>query len=118
MHNLLRNLRYALRQLIKSPVFTLTAVLTLALGIGATTAIYTAVYSTLIAPMPYPDPDQLVIVWSQVGGHHNGVAAGDFTDWRAQNHSFQDLKAFSGTSFNMAGRRWCTRSLSRRACIR
>jgi len=104
MHNLLRNLRYALRQLIKSPVFTLTAVLTLALGIGATTAIYTAVYSTLIAPMPYPDPDQLVIVWSQVGGHHNGVAAGDFTDWRAQNHSFQDLKAFSGTSFNMAGR--------------
>jgi putative ABC transport system permease protein len=104
MQKLIRNARYAVRQLIKAPLFTTAAVLTLALGIGATTAIYTAVYATLIAPMPYPNPDELVMVWSQVGGHHNGVAAGDFTDWRAQSKSFTDLKAFTGTSFNMAGR--------------
>jgi len=97
-----RNVRFSLRMLRKSPGLAATVALTLALGIGAVTAIYTAVYSTLIAAMPYPDPDQLVIVWSLVGGHQNGVAAGDFTDWRAQNHSFTDLKAFTGTSFNLS----------------
>ena len=99
-----QNIRFALRQLIKAPGFTITAVITLALGIGAVTAIYTAVYATFIAAMPYPDPDQLVIVWSQVQGGHNGVSAGDFTDWREQSHSFVDLKAFTGTQFNLAGK--------------
>jgi putative ABC transport system permease protein len=102
MTNILRNLRFSLRMLRKSPGLTATVALTLALGIGAVTAIYTAVYATFIAAMPYPNPDELVIVWSFVGGGQNGVAAGDFLDWRAQNHSFVDLKAFTGTSFNMA----------------
>src|SRR5580658_5094928 len=104
MKNILRNLRFSLRMLRKSPGFTATVALTLALGIGAVTAIYTAVYATFIAAMPYPNPDQLVVVWSFVGGGRNGVAAGDFTDWRAQSHSFVDLKAFTGTSFNLAGK--------------
>jgi putative ABC transport system permease protein len=105
MATLLRNLRYTLRQLGKAPVFTITAVLTLALGIGATTAIYTVVYATLLAPMPYPNPDQLVMVWSKIGQFSkNGVSAGDFLDWQQQNHSFQKLVAFSGTSFNLAGK--------------
>ena len=68
MQMLIRNLQYAMRQLGKSPVFTLAAVLTLALGIGANTAIFTVVYSTLLAPMPYPQPDQLVMVWSKIQG--------------------------------------------------
>ena len=68
MQSVLRNLQYAVRQLSKSPVFTLTAVLTLALGIGANTAIFTVVYATLLAPMPYPEPDQLVMVWSKIQG--------------------------------------------------
>ena len=102
MASIIRNLRFSLRVLRKSPGLTATVALTLALGVGAVTAIYTAVYATLIAAMPYPNPDELVIVWSYTGGHQNGVAAGDFTDWRAQNHSFVDLKAFTGTSFNMA----------------
>jgi putative ABC transport system permease protein len=105
MQTMLRNLQYALRQLRKSPVFTVTAVLTLALGIGATTAIYTVVYATLLAPMPYPQPDQLVMVWSTIKDfHHNGVSAGDFLDWQQQSKSFQALKAFTGTSFNLGGK--------------
>ena len=105
MATVLRNLLYTLRQLRKAPVFTLTAVLTLALGIGATTAIYTVVYAVMIAPMPYPNPDQLVMVWSSIQDFHkNGVSAGDFLDWQQQSHSFQKLVAFSGTSFNMAGK--------------
>jgi putative ABC transport system permease protein len=102
METLLQNLRYALRQLIKSPVFTLTAVLTLALGIGANTAIFTVVYGTLLAPMPYPQPDQLVMVWSKIQGDRNGIAAGDFTDWQNQNTVFSSLCAFTGGSFNLA----------------
>jgi len=104
MATILRNLLYTLRQLRKAPVFTITAVLTLALGIGATTAIYTVVYATLLAPMPYPNPDQLVMVWSKIQGFRNGVSAGDFLDWQQQSHSFQALKAFTGTGFNMAGK--------------
>ena len=102
METLLQNLRYATRQLIKSPVFALTAVLTLALGIGANTAIFTVVYGTLLAPMPYPQPDQLVMVWSKIQGDRNGIAAGDFTDWKNQNTAFSDLCAFTGASFNLA----------------
>jgi putative ABC transport system permease protein len=102
--NLLRNLRFSLRVLRKNPTFTLAVALTLALGIGATTAIYTVVYATLIAKMPYPQPDQLVMVWLRIQDHRNGVSAGDYTDWVQQSHVFQDLKAFNGASFNMAGK--------------
>jgi predicted permease len=102
MDTLRQNLRYAIRQLIKSPVFTLTAVLTLALGIGANTAIFTVVYGTLLAPMPYPEPNQLVMVWSKIQGDRNGISAGDFTDWKNQSTVFSDLCAFTGGSFNLA----------------
>jgi putative ABC transport system permease protein len=100
----LQNLRYALRVLRKNPGLTITMIFTLALGIGATTAIYTVVYATLIAPMPYPHPDQLVMVWSRIQGFRNVTAAQDFLDWQEQSKSFQGLKAFTGTSFNMAGK--------------
>ena len=101
---MLNNLRYALRQLRKSPGFTTTALLTLALGIGANTAIFTVVYATLLAPLPYPEPDQLVMVWSKVQGFHNGVSAGDFDDWRKQSTAFQALNAWTGGSFNLAAK--------------
>jgi len=102
MPAMIRNLQYAVRQFIKSPVFTLTAALTLALGIGANTAIFTVVYATLLAPMPYPEPDQLVMVWSKIQGFHNGIAAQDYLDWKSQSTSFQDLTAFTGGQFNLA----------------
>ena len=102
MHSILSNLRYALRQLRKSPGFTITAVLTLALGIGANTAIFTVVYATLLAPMPYPKPDQLVMVWSKIQDNRNGIAAQDFVDWKNRNTVFQDINAFTGAAFNLA----------------
>jgi putative ABC transport system permease protein len=100
----LQNIRYALRMLRKNPGLTATVIFTLALGIGATTAIYTVVYATLIAPMPYPNPNQLVMVWSRIQGFRNGVSAGDYLDWQEQGKSFQALKAFTGTSFNLGGK--------------
>jgi putative ABC transport system permease protein len=65
MSNLLRNLRYSVRTLWKNPGLTLTVLFTLALGIGANTAIFTVDYATLLAPLPYAQPDQLVVVQSR-----------------------------------------------------
>jgi putative ABC transport system permease protein len=88
----------------KNPGLTLTVLLTLSLGIGANTAIFTVDYATLLAPMPYPEPDQLVVVWSKIQTFHNGISAGDFTDWKRENSSFQDINAFTGGSFNIASK--------------
>ena len=102
MQTLLQNLRFSLRLLGRNPGLTITVLLTVALGIGANTAIFTVDYATLLAPLPFPHPDQLVMVWSSIQGNRNGVAAGDFTDWKQQNTVFSDLNAFSGASFNIA----------------
>ncbi|MGA9981545.1 MAG: ABC transporter permease [Candidatus Sulfotelmatobacter sp.] len=102
MRTLVRNLRYGLRVLRKSPGLTTAVIATLMLGIGATTAIYTVVYAVLLAPLPYPHPDQLVMVWSKVGGERNVMSAGDFLDWKEQNKTFQQLAAFTGGSFNLS----------------
>ena len=102
MRTLIRNVFYGLRMLRKSPGLTAAVIATLMLGIGATTAIYTVVYAVLLTPMPYPHPDQLVMVWSKVNGSRNGMSAGDFLDWKEQNHSFQQLSAFTGASLNLA----------------
>ncbi len=102
MKTLRQNARYGIRLLRKNPGFTLIAAVTLALGIGANTAIFSVIYAVLLAPMPYPEPDQLVMVWSRVQGGNNSVAAGDFLDWKAQNKTFQDMNAWTGASFNFA----------------
>jgi len=102
MRSLISNFRYSLRMLRKNPGLTAAVVATLMLGIGATTAIYTVVYAVLLAPLPYPDANQLVMVWSKVGGQNNGISAGDFLDWKQQNKSFQQLAAWTDGSFNLA----------------
>jgi putative ABC transport system permease protein len=102
MRSLISNFRYSLRMLRKNPGLTAAVVSTLMLGIGATTAIYTVVYAVLLAPLPYPDANQLVMVWSRVGGHNNGISAGDFLDWKQQSKSFQQLEAWTDGSFNLA----------------
>lgn len=102
MEKLVQNLRFSLRMLGRNPGLTVTVLLTLALGIGANTAIFTVDYATLLAPLPYPNPNQLVMVWSKIQNFHNGVSAGDYTDWKNQSTAFQDLCAWTGTSFNVA----------------
>jgi putative ABC transport system permease protein len=102
MQTLFQNLRFSLRMLARNPGMTITVLLTLALGIGANTAIFTVDYATLLAPLPYPKPDQVVMVWSKIQNFHNGVAAGDFLDWKQQNTAFQDVCAWSGKSYNLA----------------
>jgi putative ABC transport system permease protein len=102
MRTLLRNFRYSVRMLRKDRGLTFAVIATLALGIGATTAIYTVVYSTLLAPLPLAHPEQLVMVWSRVSGHRNGISAGDFLDWQRLNHSFQSISAVTNGNFNLA----------------
>jgi putative ABC transport system permease protein len=97
---LIQNLRYSFRTLFKNPGFTVTAVLTLALGIGATTAIFSVVYA-VFEPMPYPQPDQLVMIWTQERGGRNSVALADYLDWKQRSSSFQDINAWAGASFNI-----------------
>src|SRR6202008_4716288 len=102
MPNLLRNLRFSFRMLLRNPGITLTVLLTLALGVGANTAIFTVDYATMLQPLPYPNADQLMVVWSKIQTYHNVVAAGDYTDWKRENTSFQDLVAWTGGTFNLA----------------
>jgi putative ABC transport system permease protein len=100
--DLWRNLRYGARALVKSPGFTTMAVLTLALGIGATTAIFSVVYATLFEPMPYPKPDQLMMVWTKHPDGRSATSVGDYLEWKRRNTSFQYLQAWAGGSFNVA----------------
>lgn len=102
MHTVLQNFRFALRLLRKNPGFTAVAILTLALGVGATTAIFSVVYATMLAPMPYPHAEQLVLVWSSVHGRDNNVSVQDYLDLKAQNETFQNMIAWRADSFNMA----------------
>ena len=94
-------MRYAIRTLFKNKGFTITAVLTLALGIGATTAMFSVVYA-VFEPMPYPNPDQLVMVWAKVPDGRNSVANSDFLEWRRLSTSFQAMHAWTRASFNVA----------------
>src|SRR5215470_15651301 len=97
MQTFLRDLRYALRTLMKKPGFTAIAVLTLALGIGANTAIFSVVNGVLLRSLPYPDSEKIVTLWEAGGGvRNNPVSHRNFTDWRARSHSFKYISAYSG----------------------
>jgi putative ABC transport system permease protein len=101
-----QDLRYAGRMLRKSPVFTCVAVLSLALGIGANTAIFSAVYATLIKPLPFKDPDQLVFIRKKNpprGWIRNPVSPAEILAWRDQSGVFEDLSAFTQHSCVLTG---------------
>jgi putative ABC transport system permease protein len=102
MESFIQDLRFGARTLVKKPGFTLIAVLSLALGIGPNTAIFSIVYATLLAPLPHPNPDQLVIVWSQARGRRDGTSLADYLEWKEQATSFQYLEPFWPRGFNLA----------------
>jgi putative ABC transport system permease protein len=96
------DLRYATRQLLGAPTFTLVAAATLALGIGATTAIFSIVNAVILQPLPFPDPDRVVVVEENFEGGVSSVSGGNFNDWRTRARSFSELAAFHRSSFNVA----------------
>ncbi len=106
MNALAQDLRYALRQLGKSPGFTGVALLTLALGIGANTAIFSVIHAVLLRALPFHNPRQLVAVNTTEPGRQDdiGVSYPAFLDWRSQNHVFEGLSAFRVDDFTLTGR--------------
>ncbi|MGH9762100.1 MAG: ABC transporter permease, partial [Blastocatellia bacterium] len=106
MGTLMQDVRYALRMLRKNPGFTLIAVLTLALGIGANTAIFSVINAELLQPLPFRDPGQLVQIGSRETGLREDMSSSsypDFADWRAQNHVFSDMAAYQDGSTSLTG---------------
>ena len=108
METLLQDLRYGFRMLRKNPAFTIIAVLTLALGIGANSSIFSAVEAVLLRPLPYKDSARLVVIWSDMhrrhGPVHEWTNAADFYDWRTQNKSFEDMALFDTWGPTLTGR--------------
>lgn len=101
---MMTDLRFAFRQLIKSPGFTLLAALTLALGIGANTAIFSLINSFLLKPLPYPDSDRVTVVAMDTGGNGNAPTSGGiFLDFEESATQFEAIAAFHTASYNLTG---------------
>src|SRR5262245_14439878 len=106
MESLLQDLRFGARMLLKNPGFTLIAVLTLALGIGANTAIFSVLNKVLIKALPYSEPDDIVLVWGDIlaeGNHRSQVSATDVDDWRRQNTVFEDITTYGNWNATFLG---------------
>ncbi len=107
MDTLIQDVRYAIRQLARSPGFTAVAVLTLALGLGANTAIFSVVHGILLRPLPYPDSERLAMVWVNNPGEgiDKDIASFPlFADWRQQAKSFEQIVAYTDGGFTLTGR--------------
>ncbi len=106
MRTLLQDVRYGVRMLLKSPGFTIIAVVALALGIGANTAIFSLVSAVLVRPLNYHEPDRLMMVWeTDSPGSLAGdtIAPANYADWKAQNQVFADMAAIEWRNFNLTG---------------
>src|ERR1700693_5023809 len=98
-------MRYAFRTLLRSPGFTLVAILTLALGIGANTAIFSFVNTWILHPMPFAHPEQMVVLFETDKKTENGGpgAPADWRDWREKSGVFDDIAAMDTASYNLTG---------------
>jgi putative ABC transport system permease protein len=106
MESLRSDISYALRNLLKRPGFTIIAVATLALGIGANTAIFSAINALLLKPLPFPELDRVVAIWDKLpsrGVLHNEVAMANYLDWQAQSQSFEQLGLYRWWNANLTG---------------
>ncbi len=106
MANLISDLRYALRLLRQAPGFAIIAITALALGIGANTAVYSTLSALILRPLPYADPNRVVMVWedaSEIGFARNTPAPANYFDWRTQNRVFTDMAATRNRSVNLTG---------------
>ena len=104
MRNFWQDVRFGLRVLSKSSSFAAIAILTLALGIGANTALFSVVNGVLLNPLPFPNPDQLVAVYSRTANFKESSSSyPNFLDWQKQNKSFASLGAFRSESYNLTG---------------
>jgi predicted permease len=104
MSTLIQDLKYGLRMLAKDPGFTAVAIFALALGIGANTAIFSVVNGVLLRPLPYPEPERLMMIYERTKEfNENSVAYPNFLDWRRDQRSFTDIAAFRGDDFNFTG---------------
>jgi len=103
MENLLKDLRFAFRSVRKQPSFTITAIATLALAIGAATAIFSVVESTLLRPLPFRTPERLAFLWG-VAGTQRAIRGGsiiEVQDWARLNRTFENVAIYDETSLNM-----------------
>jgi putative ABC transport system permease protein len=106
MQSLLQDMRYGARMLLKKPGFTLIAVMTLALGIGANTAIFSVVNAVLLRPLPYAEPGRLVALWesnTQKPMSRNAISYPNFFDWRAQSQSFERMASYYTIPMDLTG---------------
>jgi putative ABC transport system permease protein len=103
MGTLIQDLRYGVRMLWKSPGFTIVAVLTLALGIGANTAIFSVVNGVLLRPLPFRDPSRLVLIAEKSSFPIISTSYENYLDWRDQSHSFESMEATRGSSITLTG---------------
>lgn len=109
MHQLRQDLRFGVRQMAKAPGFAIATILTIALGIGATTSIFSLVNAVLLRPLPFVDPDRLVVAGPtndrrpEPANTANASSYPDFFDWRSQNHSFSTLAECRDNTFTLTG---------------
>src|SRR5213080_3851743 len=103
METLFKDIRYGIRGLAKRPSFTVIAVITLALGIGANTAIFSLVNAVLLRPLPFAEPDHLVWTWGNIknGSNRASVSPLDFLDYRQQNTTFEQFAASIGVPIHL-----------------
>jgi predicted permease len=106
LENLIQDLRYGGRSLLKAPGFAAAAILVLALGIGSVTAIFSLLNAVILRSLPFQSPERLVLLWGNVQRQEverRGNSYPDYLDWKAQSTSFEGMAAYDGTSFNLTG---------------